>query len=130
MTSASSISCTTSNPWRRRLPTTSSLSSTFIWQPTVSMYSFFVMGTFWSISSCGLRTGWRATQAAQFGLQCAEALFGLAARFGLRTPLFLGLAACFGLCRSLFLGLAACFGLGLGLIRAGVAFARRRIKYP
>src|SRR2546426_3220900 len=39
ITSASSRSSTLSYPWARSWPSTSSLSSTFIWQPKVSRYS-------------------------------------------------------------------------------------------
>src|SRR5579872_2694186 len=54
MTSALLASWVSSYPWRRRLPTTSSLSRTFIWQPTVSMKSFWGMGfLFYTLISAG-----------------------------------------------------------------------------
>src|SRR5438477_7984407 len=98
MTSALSAAWVSSKPCRRRLPTTSSLSSTFIWQPTVSMYSFLVMMVPLRCARClGLfGLGFRAAQTVQFRSERADA--------------FLGLAACFGLCPAAFLSLAARFG--------------------
>src|SRR5689334_3325218 len=51
MTSASSRSSTDSYPCARSCPRTSSLSSTFIWQPNVSRYSFRGIGRH-SIAGC------------------------------------------------------------------------------
>src|SRR5438094_208600 len=98
MTSASAASYVSSYPCRRRLPTTNSLSRTFIWQPTVSMYNFFVMGnrhpgpprptgagkgSSIKAGSRGRLVGPLAAQTGQFRLELAVAFFGQAAGLGL-----------------------------------------------